>query len=257
MKIYGSKIEPDRRFSGIVNLYGEPGAIAIGQAHVTVVGLGGVGSWVAEALVRSGVKHLTLIDMDHVNESNINRQLPALESTLGKAKVLVLQERIADIHPTCKVNAIEEFIQYDNLDGLISPESHWVFDCIDNFRLKAALIAFCRGRQQNIIAIGGTGGQYDPTRIQISDLHKTEQDALLARTRRLLRKNYAYPKNPKTKFDVPAVWSNEPVKRSVACEQEAESLSCSGYGSCMPVTASFGMAAVAHVLCHMAGIKMR
>ena len=257
MNTYGSKIGLDRRFSGIVNLYGELGAIAIGQAHVTVVGLGGVGSWVVEALVRSGVQGITLIDMDHVNESNINRQLPALESTLGKAKALVLQERIADIHPKCKVNAIEEFIQYDNLDNLISPESHWVFDCIDNVWLKAALIAFCRERQQDIITIGGTGGQYNPTRIQISDLSKTEQDALLARTRRLLRKSYGYPKEPKIKFDIPAVWSNEPVKRSVTCEQETESLSCSGYGSCMPVTASFGMAAVAHVLCHMASIKMR
>jgi len=245
----------ERRFGGIERLYGSFGATRIAQAHVVVVGVGGVGSWAVEALARSGVGRLTLIDLDHVAESNINRQLPALEDTLGAAKVAVLAQRVRLINPHCQVSAVEEFVQADNLAQLIPADAAWVLDCIDSYRTKAAMIAFCRRRKQSIVTAGGAGGQLDPSRVRVSDLRKTEQDALLARTRRLLRQDFGFPSNPKRSFGVPAVWSDEPVRDAQGCEiQQDGSLNCAGYGACMPVTASFGLAAAAHVLRDIAGV---
>ena len=238
-----------RRFGGIARLYGEPGAGAIAAAHIAVVGVGGVGSWAVEALARSGVGRLTLIDLDQVAESNINRQLTALDATLGRAKVAVLAERIGQINPHCRVHAVEDFVDGENMGELLSPQCDWVVDCIDSFRLKAAMLTLCRRRPQSIITVGAAGGKADATRIRVSDLRRTEQDALLARTRRLLRQEYGFPSNPKRAFGIPAVWSDEPVRVSQACEaQRDSSLNCAGYGACMPVTASFGLAAAGHVL---------
>jgi tRNA A37 threonylcarbamoyladenosine dehydratase len=243
----------ERRFGGIARLYGESGAARIASAHVAVIGVGGVGSWAAEALARSGVGELTLIDMDHVAESNINRQLPALESTLGRWKADVLAERAREINPKVAVNAVDAFVDQENLSRLLSDDFAWVIDCIDSFRIKAAMIAHCRRRKQPIITAGAAGGQVDPTRVRVSDLRRTEQDALLARTRRLLRQEYGFPSNPKRAFGVPAVWSDEPVRESQGCEvQQDASLSCAGYGACMPVTASFGLAAAGYVLASLA-----
>ena len=243
-----------RRFGGIARLYGAGSLEALASARVCVVGVGGVGSWAVEALVRSAVGHVCMIDMDHVAESNINRQLPAVESELGRAKVAVLRERVAGINPGCDVGTVEDFVTPDNLDTLIPPESHWVLDCVDSFRVKAALIAFCRRREQAVITVGGAGGQRDPTRVRVSDLRKTEQDPLLARTRRLLRQCYGFPQNPKRRFDVPCVWSDEPQAAPVeACDAPLEgSLNCAGYGACMPVTATFGMTAAGYVIDRLA-----
>jgi len=238
----------ERRFAGIRRLYGERGYQSIRAAHVVVIGVGGVGSWAVEALARSAVGRLTLIDLDHVAESNINRQLPALESTLGCAKVEVLRERVQDINPACSVTPVEEFVTVEN-PAMLIPEADWVLDCIDSARVKASLIAHCRKRKQAVLTTGAAGGQRDPTRIRVSDLRRTEQDALLARTRRELRRNYGFSSNPKRPLGVPAVWSDEPVSTSADCEAQTEgSLNCAGYGSCMSVTAAFGMAAAAHVL---------
>jgi len=219
-----------------------------------VIGVGGVGSWAAEALARSAVGNITLIDMDHVAESNMNRQLPALEPDLGKSKVRALRDRIGLINPDCQVQTIEDFVSVDNLGELVSPDHQWVIDCIDSFRVKAALIAFCRRRKQSIITAGGAGGQRDATRVRVSDLRKTEQDPLLARTRRLLRQDYGFPVNPKRRFNVPCVWSDEPqVKPADRCDAAPEgSLNCAGYGACMPVTAAFGLAAAGYVIDKMA-----
>lgn len=241
----------DRRFSGIARLYGTQGAQAIAAAHVMVVGVGGVGSWAVEALARSGVGQLTLIDMDHVAESNINRQLPALESTLGRSKIEVLAERIADINPATELILVDDFVTADNLEALLGCGANWVIDCIDSARVKAAMIAFCRTHRHSIITVGAAGGQQDPTRVRVSDLRRTEQDALLARTRRILRQSAGFPTNPKRSFGVPAVWSDEPVRGSDSCRSEG-SLNCAGFGACMPVTASFGLAAAAHVLRELA-----
>ena len=215
-----------------------------------MIGVGGVGSWAVEALARSAVGHITLVDMDHVAESNMNRQLPAIEPDLGRVKVQVLHERIAMINPRCRVQTIEDFATVDNLDTLIAMDHHWVLDCIDSFRVKAALIAFCRRRRQSIISVGGAGGQRDASRVRVSDLRKTEQDPLLARTRRLLRQDYGFPANPKRRFGVPCVWSDEPqVVPPGACESAPEgSLNCAGYGACMPVTATFGLVAAGYVI---------
>lgn len=240
----------ERRFGGIARLYGRAGLDALTSARVCVVGVGGVGSWAVEALARSAVGQLTLIDLDQVAESNVNRQLPALDSELGRAKVTVLEERIALINPDCRVSCHEDFISLDNLEELVSAEHDWVIDCIDSFRVKAALIAFCRRRRQAVITAGAAGGQRDATRVRISDLRKTEQDPLLARTRRELRREYGFPANPKRRFGVPCVWSDEPqVAPPDNCDTQPEgSLNCAGFGACMPVTASFGLAAAGYVI---------
>jgi tRNA A37 threonylcarbamoyladenosine dehydratase len=223
-------------------------------ARVCVIGVGGVGSWAVEALARSAVGRITLIDMDHVAESNFNRQLPATEPALGRAKVGVLRDRIATINPACVVETIEDFVTRDNLDALIDPGHDWVLDCIDSFRVKAALIAFCRRRRQLVITVGGAGGQRDASRVRLSDLRRTEQDPLLARTRKLLRQDYGFPSNPRRRFDVPCVWSDEPqVAPPDTCGATPEgSLNCAGYGACMPVTATFGLVAAGHVINRLA-----
>jgi tRNA A37 threonylcarbamoyladenosine dehydratase len=247
-----------RRFGGIQRLYGDAALQRFRQAHVCVIGIGGVGSWAAEALARSAIGRITLIDLDHVAESNINRQLPALTATLGMAKVRVMAERIGQINPDCEVTAIEEFITPDNLEEQLDQGFDYVIDCIDGFRTKARLIAHCRRNRIPLVTVGGAGGQSDPTRIRVADLSRTEHDALFSKTRKLLRTDYGFTKNPQRRFDVPCVYSLEqPVFASAdgCISQEKPSgttaggLTCAGgLGSAMPVTASFGLAAAAHVL---------
>lgn len=250
--------EPDRRFGGIRRLYGAHALKVFQGAHVCVIGIGGVGSWAAEALARSAIGQLTLIDLDHVAVSNINRQLPALNATLGMAKVRVMAARIGQINPDCRVTAVEDFLTRDNLGQLIATHYDYIIDCIDSFRIKAALIAHCRRRKIRLITVGGAGGRCDPAQIRIADLGKTEHDALFSRTRRLLRQEFGFTKNPRRRFDVPCVYSAEqpvfPSRDGGVCRDKPGSsagggLSCAGaLGSAMPVTASFGLLAAAHVL---------
>ncbi len=223
-------------------------ALAAGQ--VCVIGVGGVGSWVVEALARSAVGSITLIDLDHLSESNMNRQLPAIEPDLGRAKVDALRNRVAQINPGCEVQAIEEFVSIDNVKTLVTPDHNWVIDCIDDARAKAALIACCRRRGQAVITVGGAGGQRDATRVRVGDLCKTEQDPLLARTRRLLRREYGFPLDLKRRFQVPCVWSDEPQRAPPSSGEGpvAGSLNCAGYGACMPVTATYGLVAAGFVI---------
>ena len=241
------EMDVSRRFGGIIRVYGEAAFARFTQAHICVIGVGGVGSWAVEALARSGIGKLTLIDLDNVAESNINRQLPALSSTIGHAKVEVLKERCHDINPTCQVITIEDFIERENLVELILPTFDYVIDCIDNFRVKAALAAHCRRNKIRLIMLGGAGGQKDPTKIRLSDLSRTQQDRLLARVRKELRQHYAFSQNPKRRFDIPCVWSEEHMilpNNAPACD-----LSCAGgIGSVMTITASFALFAVSHVL---------
>ncbi|MEZ5543071.1 MAG: tRNA threonylcarbamoyladenosine dehydratase [Pseudomonadota bacterium] len=251
-------IDFERRFGGIRRLYGAAALERFRAAHVCVLGIGGVGSWAAEALARSGIGRLTLIDPDHVAESNINRQLPALDSTLGRAKVQVMAARIHAINPHCNVFGIEEFAGIDNIAHLVAPGLDFVIDCIDGFRVKAHLVAHCRRARIRIITVGAAGGQTDPTRIRVVDLSRTEHDALCAKTRRLLRTAYGFPKNLKRRFDVPCVYSEEnPIFPAAdGCVSPAKpdhhslgGLTCAGgLGSAMPVTAGFGLAAAAYVL---------
>ena len=243
-----------RRFGGVARLYGDAALAAFRAAHVCVIGVGGVGSWSVEALARSGIGRLTLIDLDHVAESNINRQLPALEPNLGKVKIEVMKERLAGINPECRLQLVEDFLTVENLSTLISADMDFVMDCIDSFRVKAALIAYCRRMKISLVTTGGAGGQLDPCRIRRSDLSRTEQDSLLAKTRRLLRTDYGFSRNPRRRFDIPAVWSDEPVrtpgKPEVPCV--GGGLSCAGYGSSMVVTATFGLVAAGLVLDRLA-----
>jgi tRNA A37 threonylcarbamoyladenosine dehydratase len=252
-------VDIERRVGGISRLYGEAALGRFLQSHVCVVGVGGVGSWVVEALARSAVGRLTLIDLDHVAESNTNRQLPALEGSYGKAKVQALAERVRAINPVCQVDCVEDFVTADNLAELISPQMDWVMDCIDSFRVKAALLAHCRRNKIRCITVGGAGGQTDPTLIRVADLSRTEHDPLLAKTRKELRSRFNFSRNPKRRFDVPAVYSTEqprqPARGAVCDLDEApgvSGLNCAGFGAAMHVTASFGLVAVGVVLQRLA-----
>ncbi len=246
-----------RRFGGVARLYGQQALDRFARAHVAVVGVGGVGSWAVEALARSGIGQLTLFDLDHVAESNLNRQLPALDETLGMAKVQVMGRRIHAINPDCRVTPREQFIEQEHVELLCQGGYDYVMDCIDNFRVKAAMIAACRRAKVPIVTLGGAGGQSDPTQIRLADLSRSEHDPLLSRTRKLLRQQYGFSNNPKRRFNVPCVYSLEQQRMPVSSPDQCEagsstgvegSLNCAGYGSVMTVTASFGLAAVAHVL---------
>ena len=250
------EIDHERRFGGIARLYGAHALAAFRRAHVCVIGVGGVGSWVVEALARSAVGEITMIDLDHLSESNVNRQIHALSTTLGQSKVEALGERIALINPQCKVHGIEEFIDPDNVASMILPgRFDYVIDAIDNARAKTALIVHCRQQQIPLITIGSAGGQTDPTRIEICDLSRTEQEPLLARVRKELRRVHGFPRGAKHKFGIDAIYSSEPVRMPELCVTDGRGdddgvtgLNCAGYGSSVVVTASFGLAAAAHAL---------
>ena len=235
-----------RRFSGIEQLYGKEALHHFSNAHIIVIGIGGVGSWVAEALARNAIGQITLIDMDVVAESNINRQLPALTSTIGKSKIDVMAERIAEINSACLVHKIDDFLTKENIQNLVTEDIDFVIDCIDDSRVKAALIAWCKRKKVKIITTGGAGGQTDPTLIKVADLSRTEHDPLLSKTRKLLRQNFGFSTNLKRRFAIPCVFSTEHLKYSKA---GTSGLSCAGgLGSSVMVTASFGLVAASYVL---------
>jgi len=250
----------NRRFGGITRLYGPTALECFGKARVCVVGVGGVGSWAVEALARSGIGHLTLIDLDHIVESNVNRQIQALDPDFGKAKVTALAERIATIDPDIEVTPVEAFAEPDNLARLIDPAWDGLVDCIDGYRNKAALIAHCRRFGPYLVSVGGAGGRIDPTRVRIADLSRTEQDPLLSKTRRLLRSDYGFPRNPKRRFEVPCVYSDEHLitpAEATGCTTDypqapGSGLQCAGYGSVVTVTATFGLTAASLVLKRLA-----
>lgn len=252
------EIDFDRRFGGIARLYGDAALQRFRAARVCVVGVGGVGSWVVEALARSAIGHLTLIDLDNVAESNVNRQIQALSATLGQAKVTALAQRVAQINPYCRVTEVEDFVTPDNLEAMIGAhEFDYVIDAIDNVRAKTALIAYCRAHAIALITIGSAGGQIDPTRIEVRDLSRTEQEPLLSKVRKLLRAQHGFPRGTKNKFHIDAVFSTEPLRfpgSNDSCALVTQDsagitgLNCAGFGSAMVVTASFGLIAAAQVL---------
>lgn len=255
-----------RRFGGIIRLYGDAGFERLTRAHVCVIGIGGVGSWVAESLARSAVGAITLVDLDVVSESNVNRQLVATADHFGRDKTLVMQERIAQINPACQVCIVDEFVDQQNIPGIIGAQFDYVIDCIDDFRTKAFLIAHCKRNKINILTTGGAGGQVDPGKIKQTDLSRTQHDVLLAKTRKLLRQDYGFARNVKRTFGVPCVYSDEqlvypdghgglsaqrpPVDPN---NSSANALNCAGgIGSITHVTGTFAFMASAFVLNQLA-----
>jgi tRNA A37 threonylcarbamoyladenosine dehydratase len=255
-------IDFERRFGGVARLYGAAALEHFKQANICIVGVGGVGSWVVEALARSAIGHLSMIDLDNVAESNVNRQLQATSETLGKAKVTALAERIYQINPFCQVTEVEDFVTPENLDQMIGAHNFdYVIDAIDSVKAKTALIAYCRQRGIPLITIGAAGGQTDPCKIEIRDLSRTEQEPLLALVRKRLRQNFGFPRGSKSKFGIDAVFSMEALampETAEVCEVDdattagVTGLNCAGFGSSIVVTASFGLAAAAQVLRNLA-----
>ncbi|SFC19875.1 tRNA A37 threonylcarbamoyladenosine dehydratase [Marinospirillum celere] len=250
------------RFGGMARLYGLEGLQRLALGRVAVIGIGGVGSWTAEALARSGVGQITLFDLDDVCTSNINRQLHALDTTVGHSKVEVMGERLLQINPELKVEACSQFVTLKNLEESLTHQGSKRFDVVvdatDTVPVKAGLIAWCRRNKQKLVVVGGAGGQLDPRQITTADLAKTTQDPLLAKVRNLLRRDYGFSRNPKRRFEVECVYSTEQLiypqpDGSVACSKppagEAMKLDCaSGFGSASFVTGSFGLLAAQRAL---------
>jgi len=243
----------ERRFGGVRRLYGDAGYRRLRGAHVAVVGLGGVGSWAVEALARSGVAALTLIDLDHVAESNINRQLQALASTLGQAKPLALRERIGQIHPGCDVHAIEAFVEPDNWPALLQGRAvDGVLDACDQVRAKQAIAQWALQTQVPTVCAGAAGGKRAAQRVEVADLADVTHDPLLAALRQRLRKAGAAARSGA--IGLRCVFSREAVLRpdADACAADAPpsdgSLNCHGYGSIVAVTATFGMVAAGELM---------
>ncbi|MFT7505505.1 MAG: tRNA A37 threonylcarbamoyladenosine dehydratase [Gammaproteobacteria bacterium] len=247
-----------QRFSGLARLYSDQGLNKLQHANVCVIGIGGVGSWVAEALARSGINKLTLIDLDDVSISNINRQLHALNSTLNQSKIEVMSERIADINPDCHTQLIEDFITPENVSEYLCDNFDVVIDAADSVMAKAAIIAYCKRQKIKVICIGGAGGQRDPLQITKGDLAKTIQDPLLAKVRSQLRRFHHFSNNPKRNFGVECIYSTEQLKYPTASggitqqkqtSQGASKMDCStGFGAFVGVTATFGLIAASRAI---------
>lgn len=253
------------RFGGIGRLYGANALERFAASQVLVIGIGGVGTWVAEALARSGIGHISLMDLDDICVTNTNRQIHALASTVGQSKVEVMAQRILEINPECQVTQIEDFLSSDNLAEYLPTDATkptYVVDCIDAVKPKAALIAWCKRNKIKLITIGGAGGQKDPTQIQIVDLARTIQDPLLAKVRNILRREYNFSKNVDRKFGVDAVFSTEhltyPGQDGQVCHSKPEQggsmrMDCSsGFGAVTVVTGTFAFVAVSRVLTKLA-----
>ena len=263
-----------RRWGGVRRLYGDAGLAKLQVAHIVVVGIGGVGSWAAEALARNAVGVITLIDLDNIAESNFNRQLHAVNGSIGKPKVSAMRERILSINPSCKVTEIEDFVTPENIEKLfnfqIYGQIHGIVDCVDDAPAKAAIAAFCKTKNIPLVMAGGAGGRLDPTRIKTADLAQVHHDKLLAKVRHILRADYSYPKGSDSakktlKMNVACVYSDEPAMMPLrggldaaasdaqltSCDVESSSitgLNCAGYGSSVCVTAPMGFAAAALVI---------
>jgi len=254
----------ERRFSGVRRLYGQQGLAKLQAAKVCVIGIGGVGSWAVEALARSAVGHMTLIDLDNIAESNVNRQLHAIDGAFGMAKVTAMAHRIKAINPACVVTKIEDFVTPDNVAEMLNGDFTMVLDAIDDAKAKVAIAAYCKKNNIQLVTVGGAGGRLDPTKIKQGDLSQVVGDRLLAKVRNQLRRDHGFAKAPTShkksvvKFGITAVYSDEQVLQpngdiEVSCEVDKvdsaiTGLNCAGYGSSVCVTAPFGMAAAAIVL---------
>lgn len=256
--------DAQRRFGGVDRLFGAGATGALAGLHVVVAGIGGVGTWCVEALARSGVGALTLVDLDHIAESNINRQVHALDSTLGRAKIEAMAERVHDIHPACAVQGVDDFIGADNVAGILAarPGPGVLVDCTDQVPAKVAMILAARAAGWPIVVCGGAGGKTDPLALRAGDLSQAVHDALLGRVRQVLRQRHGYPKGGAAggrakrrpdRMGVSCLWLDQPVIlpeawRAVPGDTGPQGLSCAGYGSIVTVTAAMGLAAADRAL---------
>ena len=241
----------EQRFGGIGRLYTPEGLSKLRQAHVCVIGIGGVGSWAVEALARTGIGKITMIDMDDICVTNINRQIHAMTGTVAQLKTESMKERVERINPECVVEIIDDFILPETIPEYLNRGYDYVIDAIDSVKTKAALIAYCKRNKIKLITTGGAGGQTDPSQIQIADLSKTIQDPLASKVRSLLRKEYNFSQNPKRKFGVDCVFSTQPLifpKMGESCEISATMNCANGFGAVTMVTATFGFFAVSRVV---------
>jgi len=248
------------RFAGIDRLYGRGAVEFLSTRRVAVVGLGGVGSWVAEALARSAVGTLELIDADDLCVSNTNRQLPALAGQYGRNKAEAMAERCRAINPAIQARPVPAFLTGANLEQLLGGGFDLVIDACDSFRSKVEAIAWCRRRKQPVLTVGSAGGRIDTTLVRVRDLSRTEHDAMLALVRKKLRSEFNFPKNAQRYFGVPAVYSLENVKypqadgsvcglRPQLGADAALKLDCgAGLGAATHITGAFAFAAVGKAL---------
>ncbi len=249
--------EYQERFAGLERLYGKQAFALLPQLHICVVGVGGVGSWAVEALARSGIGELTMIDYDEIAASNTNRQIHALTETMETKKIVAMTHRIHAINPECRVHPIDDFINMENIPALLARGYDYVIDAIDSIKFKAAMIYYCRRNKLPIIATGGAGGLSDPSMIKVDDLSRTYNDPLAAKVRRQLREKYGFSRNSKRTFGVECVFSSQQqvyprADGSVGHEKpgiHGISLDCRfGYGTSSTVTATFGFVAAARVI---------
>ncbi|HLR29474.1 MAG TPA: ThiF family adenylyltransferase [Paenalcaligenes sp.] len=240
-----------RRFDGLNRLFGDQSVHKLQQAHVVVAGIGGVGSWCVETLARSGIGALTLVDMDIVSASNINRQLPALESTLGRSKIEVMAERIDEINRHCRVHLVDDFVTTENAAAFFAGTEQVIIDCTDDLNAKVALVLAAREHtDKKLLVCGAAGGKRNPMTLKEGDLSLATHDALLSRLRQRLRKQHGWPAGPRksnqrpAKMHIHAFWFAEETVLPPAWAQDADplqGLSCSGYGSAMSMTATMGL----------------
>ena len=242
-------IDFNRRFGGVERLYGKNALDCFQKAHVCVIGIGGVGSWAAEALTRNAIGKITLIDLDHIAESNINRQIHALTSTLGKSKVTAMKERMLEINPMCEIHIVDDFITNENIGTLIKPHFDIVIDAIDQASIKTSLALHCFKEKISLVMTGGAGGRIDPSFIKIADLSLTHGDRLTAKIRHDVKKSLQLKESQKVGIDV--VFTDEVmIKPEGPCEADEAltGLHCGGYGSSVTVTATFGFMAASLAL---------
>ncbi|HNZ57626.1 MAG TPA: tRNA threonylcarbamoyladenosine dehydratase [Methylophilaceae bacterium] len=249
------KADVSRRFGGVARLYGADGLAKLKAAHICVIGIGGVGSWAAEAVARNAVGTITLIDLDNIAESNVNRQLHALDGAFGKAKVTAMAERIKLINPHVHINQIEDIVNPENITTLLNQPYNGIIDCIDDAKAKAAIADFCKKNAIPLVMTGAAGGRLNATHIKQADLSVVSHDKLLAKVRNLLRRDFGFAKatsGKASKLGVLCVYSDESVvKPEGVCETEGggiTGLNCAGYGSSVCVTAPFGFAAAGLLL---------
>ncbi len=239
-----------RRFAGLERLYGVEGTARIRNSHVAVIGIGGVGSWSAEALARSGVGQLTLIDMDHISESNVNRQIHALTDTLGQSKIVAMRDRIRQINPDCEVTLVDDFVEADNWPQILPKPVDAVLDACDQLKAKTAIAAWAlRNNPLPVVTVGAAGGKRQAHRVEIDDLSQSTHDPLLAQLRYRLRKEHDGAREGK-KIGLACVFSREEVRTPDASGNAPEdgTLNCHGYGSVVSVTATFGLCAAGWLL---------